>query len=211
MWNNKEKPIRVEPPYKGARSAYEYTGDTKLKRFGRSYVKNENAHEDAMKKVRPHKSTYEADGLQVKVKQYPYVKNPSSADAALKVREPSKAFNKTSGLPVKVKQYHYVKNPSSADAALKVREPGKAFARSTDYQGNIKMKKFDLFARSDLHPDARFVKTNKNNVADEKDLLTNFKLWWSKKFKKNETQPEHLKTKERRPRYDNGEQGMWNE
>lgn len=211
MWNNKEKPIHVEPPYKGARSAYAYTGDTRLKRFGRSYVKNSYAHEDAMKKARPHKSTYEADGLQVKVKQYRYVKNPSSADAALNVREPGKAFNRVNDLQVKVKQYHYVKNPSSADAALKVREPGKAFARATDYQGNIKMKKFDLFARSDLHPDARFVKTNKNNVSDEKDLLTNFKLWWSKKFKKNETQPEHLKAKEGKPRYDNGEQGMWND
>lgn len=211
MWNNDEKPIRVEPPHKGARSAYEYPGDIRLKRFNRSYVKNSNAHEDALKKTRPHKSTYEAGGLQVKVKQHRYIKNPSSAEGALKVREPGKAFARASGLQVKVKQYHYVKNPSSADVAMKVREPGKAFARATDYQGNIKMKKFDLFARSDLYPDARFIKTNRNNVPEEKDLLTNFKLWWSKTFKKNEAQPEHLKQKEKKPRYDNGEQGMWND
>lgn len=174
LWNNDEEPIKVKPPYKGARSAYAYTGDVRLKRFNRSYAKNPNVADDALKQKRPDKAAYRAEELQVKVKQY-----------------------------------NYVKNPSSADEALRVREPGKAFVRVTDYQGNIKMKKFDLFARNDLHPDSRFVKTNKNNVPAEKDFLTNFKLWWSNTFKKNETQPEHLKEKPKKPRYDNGEQGLW--
>ncbi len=164
----------MKPPYKGARSAYAYTGDVRLKRLNRSYAKNPNVADDALKQKRPDKAAYGADELQVKVKQH-----------------------------------NYVKNPSSADEALRVREPGKAFVRVTDYQGNIKMKKFDLFARNDLHPDSRFVKTNKNNVPAEKDFLTNFKLWWSNTFKKNETLPEHLKEKPKKPRYDNGEQGLW--
>jgi hypothetical protein len=43
-------------------------------------------------------------------------------------------------------------------------------------------------------------------------MLTNFKLWWSKLFfKKNETLPDHLKDKGRKPRYDKGEQGLWND
>ncbi|HEX5171647.1 MAG TPA: hypothetical protein VFW11_20855 [Cyclobacteriaceae bacterium] len=174
LWNNDEEPIRVEPPHKGARSAYAYTGDVRLKKLNRSYARSPTAVDNALKQRRPDKAAYEANELQVKVKQY-----------------------------------NYVRNPSSARDALKVREPGKAFVRVSDYQGNIKMKKFDLFAKNDLHPDAKFVKTNKNNVPEERDLLTNFKLWWSHTFKKNETQPDHLKEKIRKPRYDNGEQGLW--
>jgi hypothetical protein len=176
LWNNNEEPLRRKPPYKGARSAYAYSGDVKLKKFNRSYARNPNSVDDALKQTRPDKAAYKVKDLQVEVKQY-----------------------------------KYIKNPSSVDDGLKVREPGKAFVRVTDYQGNIKMKKFDLFARNDLHPDARFVKTNKNNVKEEKDLLTNFKLWWSNTFKKNDNQPDHLKEKIRRPRYDNGEQGLWYE
>ncbi len=106
-------------------------------------------------------------------------------------------------------EWDYKHNPSSHKEALDVREPGKAFARVTDYQGNIRMKKFELFGKKELHPDARFVKTNKNNVKEEKDLLTNFKLWWARLFRKNETQPDNLKEKIRKPRFDKREQGLW--
>ncbi|HKZ38258.1 MAG TPA: hypothetical protein VJ184_11445, partial [Chryseolinea sp.] len=106
----------------------------------------------------------------------------------------------------------YIRNPSSAEEALKTREPGKAFARITAYQGNIKMQKFKLFEKNrDQHPDTKFIKTNKNNVAQEKDMLTNFKLWWARLFKKEDTQPDHLKEKGHKPRYDKGEAGMWYE
>jgi hypothetical protein len=109
----------------------EFTGTIRLKRFQKNYVKNPNQVDDAIRKARPHKTTYQVDDLQVKLKQY-----------------------------------NYIRNPSSAEDALKVREPGKAFGRSTDYQGNIKMKKFDLFEKHnrELHPDSKFVKINKNNV-----------------------------------------------
>ena len=70
--------------------------------------------------------------------------------------------------------------------------------------------KYQLFEKNRaLHPDAQFVRTNKNNVKGEKDALTNLKLWWARLFKKEETQPEHLKEKLKKPRYDDGEQGMW--
>ena len=93
---------------------------------------------------------------------------------------------------------------------LKTREPGKAFARSTAYQGNIRMQKFNVFERNQsLHPDTKFIKTNKNNVDEERDALTNFKLWWAQMFKKQETQPENLKYDGKKPRYDKGEAGLW--
>jgi hypothetical protein len=155
-------------------AAFRYKGNVRLTRFGRSYVPNPNAADEALKKAKPEKNTFDV----------------------AEIRSRTVA-------------YKYVRNPSGADDALKVREPGRAFAMASAYQGNIRMSKFKLFSKSDLHPDARFVKINKNNVKGEKDALTGFKLWWTKTFKKNDTQPEHVKQKVGKPRYDKGEAGLW--
>ena len=177
----------------------------------RRYVKNKNASENALPKQKPTETTYHVGELQVKVKQPAYGKKPKAAEGAMPGIKPTKSSVKASEFSRSIKRtWDYVHNPSSAKEALKVKEPGKAFAKSTDYQGNIKMKKFALFEKNrGLHPDAKFVKLNKNNVDSERDLLTNFKLWWARLFKKEETQPEHLKEKGRKPRYDDGEDGLW--
>lgn len=190
----------------------EFTGFIRRPRLWKDYIKNPKASEESIKKKRPHSTTYAVDGLQVSVKTRKYVKHDKSAEEALRKLEPTKTTNSTGGLQVRVKQKNYIHNPSSAEEALRVREPGKAFARLTDYQGNIKMQKFKLFEKNrQLHPDAQFVKTNKNNVPSERDAVTNFKLWWARLFKKQETQPDHLKEKGKKPRYDKGEEGMWYE
>src|SRR5690606_23667754 len=113
-----------------------------------------------------------------------YKRNPNSDKEAMPVLKASaaslKAGRHTSGAR---RDWGYIKNPSSADDAQRTREPGRAFGRSADFQGNIRIRKFDLFDKSDLHPDAKFVKLNKNNVPEERDLLTNFKLWWARLFR----------------------------
>jgi hypothetical protein len=184
----------------------EYVGPMKAKK----YVQNPNANEASLKKVKPTPNTYQTAGLQIRVKQPLHGKRKGAPDGALAVLKPGKSSIQAAEFSRAMKQrWGYVKNPNAADESLKTREPGKAFARLTDYQGNIKMKKFDLFGRRDLHPDAQFMKTNRNNVADEKDVLTNFRLWWARLFKKNDTQPDHLKEKTRKPRYDKREVGLW--
>jgi hypothetical protein len=188
----------------------EYTGDIKLSRFKRNYVKSPNQADEALKKDRPDKTTYLVNGLQVKVKQKDYKKKPNAADGSMPGIAPGKNSIRASEYSRVIRQrWDYKRNPSSANGALKVREPGKAFVRATDYQGNIKMKRFDLFRKKELYPDSRFVKTNKNNTDEERSILTNFKLWWARLFKKNESQPDHLKEKHKKPRYDKGEQGLW--
>lgn len=230
--SKKEEPIPVKTPpasakriggYPGKMKLFEnqpgfadqgeeYTGDIRRPRLWKDYIKNPNASEESIKKKRPTSTTYAVDGLHVAVKTRKYVKQDKSAEEALRKLAPTETTKATGGLQVRVKQYNYIKNPSSAEEALRVREPGKAFARATDYQGNIKMQKFKLFEKNKgLHPDAQFVKTNKNNVPSERDVATNFKLWWARLFKKQETQPDHLKEKGKKPRYDKGEEGMWYE
>jgi hypothetical protein len=180
----------------------------KVKR--RDYVRNKDISSDAMLKLKPTDTDKNVEGLQVRVQRRDYVRNKNASENALMKLKPTATDKAVADLQVKVKQYHYIRNPSSSSEALKVREPGKAFARVSDYQGNIKMQKFTLFDKNrTLHPDARFVKTNKNNVKQERDAATNLKLWWARLFKKQENQPEHLKEKLKKPRYDKGEQGMW--
>ncbi len=51
----------------------EFTGYTRLSRFKRNYLKNPNQADEAIRKSRPDKTTYEVDGLQVRVKRARYI------------------------------------------------------------------------------------------------------------------------------------------
>jgi hypothetical protein len=205
--NSADAALRKQRPSKNDMLA----GNLQVKIKRPDYIKNKNAAEESLMKRRPSKNDALAGNLQVKVKQPPYGKKPHAVEGSLPGFKPSSATVRASEYARGVKRnWDYVRNPSSSEAALKVREPGKAFAKMTAYQGNIKMHKYELFERNRaLHPDSKFVKTGKNNVEGERDALTNFKLWWARLFKKEETQPEGLKYKGRKPRYDKGEAGMW--
>lgn len=194
LWNNKERPL---PPkdYSHAKKQSRYAGNIKAKRPEKGGSEQGYAFRG--------KDKYARNDIG---------RNPKSAEGAMPGRKASaSAYRADVAVRGTRRSWDYIKNPSSADEAQRTREPGRAFARSADFQGNIKMKRFDLFRKSDLHPDARFVKINKNNVPEEKDMLTNFKLWWARFFKKSETQPDHLKEKGGKPRYDKGEAGLWYE
>ncbi len=203
LWNNKETPIEGRTPK--SNQGEESVGRM---RWRAVYVKNPKAADEAIH-VKKLKTTFDADGLQIKVKRPEYVRRRNAPEGSLPSLKPGKASMKAGDYVSGVKSYRYVKNPSSADGALRVRNTGQAFARAADYQGDIKMRKFDLFGRKGLHPDAQFMKINKNNVAEERDAVTNLKLFWARLFKKNETQPDHLKDKRGKPRYDKGEAGLW--
>jgi hypothetical protein len=203
-----KKYIDLHPPMHD--QGEEFTGFIKLSRFKKPYIKNPNSAEGSLKKERPDKTTYKVNGLQVKVQQQKYGTKPNAAEGSMKGIVASKSSIKASEYSKVLRlKYDYIHNPSSSRDALKTREPGKAFARESDYQGNIKMKKFELFGKRDLHPDATFVKTNKNNVDSERSMLTNFKLLWAKLFGKDDLLPDSVKEKEKKPRYDKGEDGLW--
>lgn len=193
------------------KKAFEAEGlQVKIQR--RKYIENKNSADDALKKLQPSPNNAQAGELQVKIKQRDYGKKPHAPEGSLPGIKPTKSSVKANEYARGIRRtWDYIRNPSSAEEALKTREPGRAFARASAYQGNIKMQKFKLFENRESHPDTKFIKTNKNNVPEEKDILTNFKLWWARLFKKQETQPDHLKEKGKKPRYDKGEEGMWYE
>lgn len=207
----KMKRFSVQPGF--ADMGETFTGYVKLKKFRKNYVQHPNAAEESIKKNRVKSSAFQAEGLIVKVKQQAYTRRPHAADVSMPGVAPSKSSVKASEYARSVKRnWDYIHNPSASEEALKTREPGKAFARVSAYQGNIKMQKYSFLEKNRaLHPDTKFIKINKNNVDEERDMLTNLKLWWARLFKKEETQPENLKYKGKKPRYDKGEQGLWYE
>ena len=206
LWNNNEQPLAMDDS--GTSEAGKFQGKVKEGNlFKRGYVQNPNASKASIKKQHPDETTFVVTGLQVKVKERDYKEKPKAADGSLRGIAPYKSSVKASEYASSLKKYWDNKhNPNSADDAIKVFYPGKAIAQFGDYQGNVKMHKYK---DSRLHPDSKFAHSFRDNVKEERTFLINVKLFWSKVFRKSETQPEHLKEKIRRPRYDKGEEGMW--
>jgi len=242
LWNNKEQPILTKVPALAGASEMGYSGRIKLPFFSKKYIRNPKADKEALKKIRPDKSTYEVAGLQIKVKQkdyehnklaskeslkgvapgknslkaaeyeghlkmlWSYKHNPRSNENALKSIKPTYSFLKGSVYAGGMKMKKYVHNPYSNKNALNVLAPGRAVARMGDYQGNLKMSKPH---GKNLLPDAQFAHSFRGNVKHDRTFLMNVKLKWAKLFKKNGSQPEAVKEKVRRPRYDKKERDLW--
>jgi hypothetical protein len=216
LWNNNESPIVAHDYSSQSKKMSKFSGNLKAKKQekggGSVSGKLWNNNEQPIVVRLPKSEQGGEFSGNLKVGRNHYTRNKNSDVAAVHGVKASKASIKAGEFSSGVRRnWDFVRNPSSAKESQRVREPGKAFARSADYQGNIKMRKFELFGKRDLHPDSKFVKLEKNNVPAEKDVLTNFKLWWARLFRKNDTQPDHLKEKEHKPRYDKGESDLWYE
>jgi hypothetical protein len=185
MWNNDGKATTQIKLTNSGAMAGNFSGKTKFKKESRD---RDTEIEDRMKLKKD------------------YVHNPHSVEEALKKEKPHlnyKAGNFASGAKVIGRRSH---SPNSVDDALDSYH-NKASARRTDYQGNIKMKKF--FERRGESPDAKFVNPGENNVKEDRTIVTNMKLFWSRVFKKSESQPSNLKDRSNKLRYDKGEKGLW--
>ena len=65
-------------------------------------------------------------------------------------------------------------------------------------------------AKGRLHPSSAYTASNKSrNSIEEKEQPVKLKICWAKLFKKNSNQPDSVKEKPSRPRYDKGERSIW--
>jgi hypothetical protein len=65
-------------------------------------------------------------------------------------------------------------------------------------------------AKGRLHPSSSYTASKKSrNSLEEKEQPVKIKIWWAKLFKKNSNQPDSVKEKPRRPRYDKDERSIW--
>jgi hypothetical protein len=207
LWNNKNSPIQGKPIGSVDKGGSRYSGDIRLSRFKKNYVQNPNAAKLSSKKQRPDKTTFAVDGLQIKSKEFAHGKNKSNAKAAIDVRTAASGTVKASEYRGKMTLlWSHKHNPKSSKMAMDVRYPGKAIARLKDYQGNQRMSKPH---GKNLHPDAQFAHSNRDNVKHERTILMSVKLAWSKLFRKGANQPSSVKEKIRKPRYDKKEKELW--
>jgi hypothetical protein len=212
IWNNEKTAVEVKLP-RGAQGE-NFRGHQKqeklLKGGGSVSGKHWNNEQTAM-------TAKSGSALDAKAGRYSgmialsrfkktYVQNPNAFNGSLR-KHPVKSSVKAAEYSRSMKQYwDYRRNPQSAKDALKIPFSGKATARVNDYQGNSKMHKY---TGAQLHPDAQFAHSEHDNVKGERTLLMNVKLKWSKLFRKSETQPENLKEKKGKIRYDKREKGLW--
>lgn len=209
LWNNEGQALQGRIPLSTNAKAVDYSGKIARSRFRKDFIQSPNAFKESLKKHRPNETTYRVSGLMVKVREGDYKKKPNANKNSLPGVAPTKSSVKSSEYARGMKQYwSYKHNPNSAANALNVIAPNKATARISDYQGNTRMHKYTA---SGLHPDAQFAHGYRDNVKEERTFLMNVKLAWARLFRKSETQPDNLKEKVRRPRYDKREKGLWYE
>ena len=197
---------RTKIPVRGKYDGYasQYRGEQKRK-F--DYKKNPNSADEALKVREPMKNNRLSANFQGRTKRgFKYVKNKSTADDALKSRTPGRSYLRIRDFQGNVKRtWKYAKKPNAADGSLKGIGPSRASIRASNYQGNIKMSKKFI---KDRHPSFKYA-SGKNDSNEFRKGMFNFRLLWAKLFRKNESQPQHLKEKVRRPRFDKREQGLW--
>lgn len=199
-----EEALKKHSPYENVYLVNNITTRVKQKETG----KNKLSAKGALPGLPPARSTVKAGEYTGTMKQYwEYKHNPSSADAALKTIKYSKSFADATVYAGKVRlTKNYRHAPNANKEALKVLAPGRAYARIDDYQGNIRMNKFN---HKKHFPDATFAHNKDNNVKSERTILTNIKLLWTGLFKRQNTQPDAVKEKVRKPRYDKKEKELW--
>jgi hypothetical protein len=196
--------LKKHSPYENVYSVNNITTRVKQKETG----KNKLSAKGSLPGLPASRETVKAGEYAGTMKRYwDYKHNPSSADAALKTIKYSKAFANATSFGGKVRLTKNYRHAPNADKdALKVLAPAKAYARIGDYQGNIRMNKFN---HKKHFPDATFAHNKDNNVKGERTILTNIKLFWAGLFKKQSTQPDAVKDKVRKPRYDKKEKELW--
>ncbi|MTI24497.1 hypothetical protein [Fulvivirga kasyanovii] len=187
---------------KGPNDDHKYRGN--IKQF--HYKKNPNSAEEALKIKPPDEIYFRKKPYQGNIKVTSKRKrSKSAAEEALVTKPPGKGTARGMEYQGRLKMPNYKKNPKGADDALKGIGPSRASIQAGNYQGNIKMRKKRV---EDRHPDFKYLSSKSNGKA-EKDKTFSFKLLWAKFFKKNENQPDNLKQKERKPRYDKREEDIW--
>lgn len=201
LWNNNEEPIMT----RGADRSSNTNARGKMI-MKREYTQNPNAVPESTKKQKPNKNISEIGGLQAKVKRPDLHKPEQGVKKLLTLVTPKSTPTKAAEYTKVIKDQEHKHNPSSAKGSLKVLYLGKAFARTEDYQGNVKMKKYN---DKDLHPDAKFAHSGVNNVKEERTIMVNVKLMWAKLFHKSEQDSDDAKKKPQKLRYDKREKGMW--
>ncbi len=213
-WNNDGKAIRSRDASHQDINIAAFKGNSKGPRKspkgagGSVSVLPWNNDGEPLQQLVPGKDTRVATSFQgTQKRSFRYVKNPSAADESLRVKPVGKGTTQAMSYQGSMKRrFRYTKNPNSAEGALKGIGPSRAMVQASQYQGNIKMSKKRYKNR---HPSHKFEDQSRTARNERKNF--SLKVWWSKLFRKQENQPVNLKEKERKPRFDKGEKGLWND
>ncbi len=237
LWNNDEQAIQVRLPGKDGRAGSQFQGNLNAKSFkgkgqpkgteyGRSnsviYITPGSAKkyglykEDKAKKFngsnygRASSVIYITPGS---AKKYGLYKEDKAG------RSLGTNYGRTKSVvfitPGKAKRYggfNKVEKIEKAEGTTYGRANAIAFYKPSkikNYGGFVRLN--TSVSRKQMHPSSNYTKGVSKNGKEEKEKTFKFGIWWSSLFKKNKSQPQNLKSKDRKPRYDKREKDLWYE
>lgn len=190
-------------PSETLRKAGEYAGNIRLRGIGRNPLSSKKA----LPGKEPSSALVKAGEYAGNMRLRGIGRNPLSAKKALPGKEPSSPLQRAAAYTGSTRLAHaYRHNPNSSKKALKVIYPGKDYMRIGDYRGNIRVNRV---TGKKFHPDAQFAHGRVYNEDGKRTTMTQFRLFWAKLFRKQAVQPNTVKEKERKPRYDKREKEIW--
>jgi hypothetical protein len=190
-------------PGKNLERAYRFAGGMPRK----SYTQNPSAADLSRPVVAPSAVFRQASVAHGTRRSWNYQHGPSADEDAVKTMAPSAAWRRATSFQGFARQrFDSRHNPNSHELALDVRYYGKAYAKIERYRGEMKVVRYN---DGRLHPDARFAHGRPATPPEGRSLFTQVQLWWAKNFRRSEAQPDHLKERVRKPRYDKREIGLW--
>ncbi len=218
---DQDRPYNPETQYQGnvkpkakpsnSYNATRYQGDIKLKN-DKNNGNNSHAaatHQGDLKrqKTEPNSyaaSTYQGDLKQKKGKPNSYAASTYQGDIKLSDTKYS-GNNKTKN---NVNSY----SASTYSGGIKQRSQKsqanyfkKLSAKAHAYEGDVKIKRS---SRKNTHPSIAYLEGKSKNSLAQKEKLRKRKIWWSRKDK-NSDQPDNLKRKNKKPKYDSRESEIW--
>ena len=204
LWNNNEKPIPVRTAGKDSKAAPEFTGRMNAK----DYKKPEQSEGTELGRARS--VIFITPG---KAKRYRWTKQEKASRSEGTKIGGVKSFSFIT--PGRAKKYGGI---------TKIEKTGKTdgtkYGRFNTFSFYTpqKVKKYGgvvptqiKVTKKQMHPSASYTRGDAKSSSEAKDKTFKFGIWWAKIFKKNENQPENLKTKEKKPRYDKRETELWYE
>ncbi len=223
LWNNKEKPILTEGQGKETRLATQFQGNLKFRRpsTGGGSVKYKlwNNDEKPVLTEGQGKETRLATQFQGNQKFRKTKTGGGSISYKLWNNNEKPLITKSGGKDAKAatgfegrfKDYELIYGFSGIESARYGRKKTLPFMKpsqkkNTGYYARVGV----TTSRKQMHPSYSYTKSGESkNAAEEKEKTLKFRLWWSNLFKANSNQPDNIKKKERKPRYDKRENDLW--
>jgi len=217
-WNNNNQPLPVSGRNANSEAIFNYSGKVKVEKNGGYKYSGEDygrrkkllvvyfGHEGGNMVAAKKSKKYNSVEIRGRTRSLTFLKLGNPTQGGLRREYANTSRNRN--LPKNVKGSDRIRL-----SAAKGTERGRTTTLSFISLGNPTrggLVYSPSKAKGRLHPSSKYTQSSRTrNSAEEKDQPIKLRIWWAKLFNKNASQPNQVKNKSRRPRYDKGEREIW--